>query len=100
METAIAQNVEQEEKAPQGSATKLIREVRNKNRRQFFSEDKIRMCLKDSERNNPSQTSVKERAFHLPCTIYGSRISWKQAKHALRVTYLWHSISSSGQGED
>lgn len=30
METAIAQNVEQEEKAPQGSATKLIREIRKK----------------------------------------------------------------------
>ena len=53
METAIAQKVDQEERAPQGSAAKLIREVRNKNRRKFSSEDKIRIVLEGFRKEQP-----------------------------------------------
>ena len=53
METAIAQEVEQEEKAPQGSAAKLIREIRTKNRRKFSSEDKIRIVLEGFRKEQP-----------------------------------------------
>jgi transposase len=53
METAMTQTVEQEEKALQGSAAKLIREVRNKNRRKFSSEDKIRIVLEGFRKEQP-----------------------------------------------
>jgi len=53
METGIAQKVDQEERAPQGSAAKLIREVRNKNRRKFSSEDKIRIVLEGFRKEQP-----------------------------------------------
>lgn len=53
METAIAQAIEQEERAPRGSAAKLIREVRQKTRRQFSSEDKSRIVLEGFRKEIP-----------------------------------------------
>jgi transposase len=53
MEGAGDQTVEQVERAPRGSAAKLIREVRQKTRRQFCAEDKIRIVLEGFRRELP-----------------------------------------------
>jgi transposase len=53
METIVAQATEQEERATQGSGARFIREVRNKNRRKFSSEDKIRIVLEGFRKELP-----------------------------------------------
>lgn len=53
METAVAEMTEQATGASRGSTARLIREVRNKTRRQFSSEEKIRIVLEGFRKELP-----------------------------------------------
>jgi len=53
METMAAQTTEQEEQATPGSGARLIREVHSRTRRQFSSEDKIRIVLEGFRKEVP-----------------------------------------------